>query len=532
VSSALRRASRSSRSGRRTAAWLLGAALICAHGTAHGAGLYFSERGVRPLGRGGAFVAGGDDLGAVWYNPANVYDAKTQFLLDASWLNFTTDYTRRVVLEQRDPNTGEVVSRWERTFDPVEGTSPVIPIPTLVGSYQLHPEWVLALGAVAPYSAITTFPEEVNGEPAPSRYSLITLEGSALAVVGVWGAYAPKALDGKWRFGAGFEVLLGSFIATTMFSACLPERFFCAPEQPEWDSLTELNAGPIVAPSGNFGVTWLPHEQVRVGASFHLPFYVYSDAEVNARLPATPVFETASQEGSDATVSFWLPWSLRLGIEYSPVEVLALELDGAIEGWDIHNDITVTPNFALRDVVGFPNPFPLPEQKIPRNFQNAYSVRFGAEGKFPVDDVKLMPRAGVGYETSAIPAEYLTVLTVDIDKVTVAGGFGVGYEGWRFDAVYAYVFGPDVEVDPDDAAVPQLNPVEANVSEPHSVNGGTYSARAHVIGIGMAHTFDVPPAFGAEPEAKNDKPPAKPAKPKKAPPSKPEEPESDGDDDG
>ena len=39
------------------------------------AGLYFSDRGVRPLGRGGAFVAGADDLGAIWYNPAGIVDA-------------------------------------------------------------------------------------------------------------------------------------------------------------------------------------------------------------------------------------------------------------------------------------------------------------------------------------------------------------------------------------------------------------------------------------------------------------------------
>src|ERR1700691_3535901 len=53
-----------------------GTALLCAvtlsvgAGEARASGLYFSDRGVRPLGRGGAFVAGADDLGAIWYNPA------------------------------------------------------------------------------------------------------------------------------------------------------------------------------------------------------------------------------------------------------------------------------------------------------------------------------------------------------------------------------------------------------------------------------------------------------------------------------
>src|ERR1700679_2343015 len=60
---------------------------------ARAAGLYFSDRGVRPLGRGGAFVAGADDLGAIWYNPAGLADAGTSFLLDASYLHFSSTYT-------------------------------------------------------------------------------------------------------------------------------------------------------------------------------------------------------------------------------------------------------------------------------------------------------------------------------------------------------------------------------------------------------------------------------------------------------
>ncbi|HEX4513004.1 MAG TPA: hypothetical protein VH054_05690, partial [Polyangiaceae bacterium] len=49
---------------------------------AHAGGLYFSDRGVRPLARGGAFVAGADDLGAMWYNPAGLVDAQGTFLAD------------------------------------------------------------------------------------------------------------------------------------------------------------------------------------------------------------------------------------------------------------------------------------------------------------------------------------------------------------------------------------------------------------------------------------------------------------------
>jgi long-chain fatty acid transport protein len=64
--------------------------------TTQAAGLYFSERGVRPMGRAGAFVAGADDLGALWYNPAGLADTGGTVMLDLGWLDFRNTYTREL----------------------------------------------------------------------------------------------------------------------------------------------------------------------------------------------------------------------------------------------------------------------------------------------------------------------------------------------------------------------------------------------------------------------------------------------------
>ena len=72
---------------------------------ASAAGLYFSDRGVRPVGRAGAFVAGADDLGAIWYNPAGLAFAGNSVLVDASWLRFRSTFQRRSLV--RDPSTGQ-----------------------------------------------------------------------------------------------------------------------------------------------------------------------------------------------------------------------------------------------------------------------------------------------------------------------------------------------------------------------------------------------------------------------------------------
>ncbi len=453
-------------------------------------GLYFADRGVRPLGRGGAFVAGADDLGGVWYNAAGVYEAGTEILVDASWLHFTTDYTRQAIVKQTDPNTGATVASFEQTFTPVEGVAPVMPIPTVAGSYKVHPDWVLALSMMSPYSAIVSYPEEVNGEPAPQRYSLITMDGSLLAVVGFTAAWAPSD---EWRLGLGIEMLAGRFVTTTMLSTCIPDRFLCAPEQPEWDALTQLDAGPIVAPSGNLGALWIPDPDWRVGASVRLPYWVRAPGEISVRLPSAAVYQEARVEGSEVDVDFELPLRLALGVEWRPpIDGLRVELGGGYEAWSMHDEIRIEPDgIAMRNIAGFPDPYAVSSMTMPRHFRDSFSVRAGGELRFELLDTTWESRLGLSYETGAIPPEYLTPLTVDVDKLTLGMGLGLHLGPWRFDVVYAHIFGFDVEVDPAHARVPPLNPVESRPApELHTVNAGHYSARANVLGAGLRYHFE------------------------------------------
>lgn len=486
-------------------------AVIAASLRADAAGLYFADRGVRPFARGGAFIAGADDLGAIAYNPAGIYDAGAQFLFDGSWLHFTSDYTRKSIVRQIDPNTGRPVAEYEQTHPSVHGTSPVLPIPTIAGSFMPHERLVLAVGAWAPYAAITSYPESVEGRPAPQRYGLLTLDGSALAFVGIAAAFAPAP---EWRVGAGFGVLAGSFRSTVVFSGCVPDRFLCAPEQPEWDVLSELVVGPIVAPSGELGAIWAPTPKLRIGASVQLPVFVRAPATIKTRLPSTPVFERASQEGEDADVAFDLPWNVRFGIEGRFIDGLRVEVGGGFERWSMHDEIRIEPrHIALKNVAAFPETYNVPPVTFPRNFRDSFSARVGAEYSFDLIGYLWDARGGFAYETSAVPPEYLSVMTIDAPKGTLALGVGLHIGRLRVDAGFAHVFAADVEVSPRDARIPQISPVVANPpAQPNYINGGTYSSRANVLGVGLAYTFDPPPERlmpgGASAPAKKPEAPA------------------------
>ena len=174
--------------------------------------------------------------------------------------------------------------------------------------------WTFAFGAYAPMTAVASYPLTLSdGTPAPSRYSLVSLDGLALVVTGLYAAYKPIE---QVRLGIGLEALVGSFDSQVVFSACPPDNLVCAGEDPQYDAPSQLKVGPIFAPSANMGATFVPDEHVRIGISGQLPFHVDAPATVAVRLPDAPVFDCASQQGQDAHVEFDLPAIFRAGIEF------------------------------------------------------------------------------------------------------------------------------------------------------------------------------------------------------------------------
>ena len=218
--------------------------------------------------------------------------------------------------------------------------------------------------------------------------------------------------------------------------------------------------------------------------------------------PRPPVFQQATQQGTGGNVAFNLPWTLRAGIETRVVDNLRVEVSFAYDAWSMQDAITLTPtNIALKNVAGFPSLYYVPPVSLPRNFQDSASVHLGGEYTLKLGGLAWDGRAGVSFETSAVPSAYESVLTIDQNKVTLAGGLSVHINKARLDFVYAHVFGFDVNVDPNSAKIALTSPVQANPPKsPDYINGGTYSARANVLGLGLAYTFD--------PSLKDDAPPA------------------------
>ena len=57
------------------------------------------------------------------------------------------------------------------------------------------------------------------------------------------------------------------------------------------------------------------------------------------------------------------------------------------------------------------------------------------------------------------------------------------------DAVGSLVLLNGTTVDPAEAEVPRVNPVRGNPTAGEAINGGDYSARAIVLGVGLNYKF-------------------------------------------
>ena len=453
---------------------------------AEASGMYTSERGVRPLGRGGAFVAGADDLGAITYNPAGLADAKSAVLFDVAWVNVSTDFTRRALVTDAAGNPTVATSAT------AHGETPFLPIPTIAGSYSPNDMFTFALGVYAPYAGLSKYPTTVDGQPAGSRYSLVSLEGSVLAVVGAYVAFKPIE---QIRIGAGFEALMGKLESDLIFSASPQDRLLAAPESPEYDASAKLVTKTIFAPSGHFGVTVVPHEKVRIGAAAHLPYKIDVPAELKVTLPRASAFDSASQTGTGARVKTDLPATLRFGVEVRPIDIVRVEVAYVRELWNVHEELAIQPTtLSFSNITGFPSPFNVPPVSIPRRFQASNSFRLGGEATVlkPSESrvLGVDVRAGINYETSAIPDDYQTPLTTDLDHVTLALGASVSpLRNLRLDAMYAHLFGFGVDVNPATAGVSAVNPLKGNPTTPVPINAGTYESHANIIGLGATYKF-------------------------------------------
>ena len=424
---------------------------------ADAAGLFLAPRGVVPLGRAGAQVAGAEDLHALGYNPAGLLRAPGQVLLDAA------------------------VPMWRGRWTPASGESAVdadslnLPSPTLG---MVSPRWAwgrLGLAWSGEYSTLQNWPE---GPDSPARYAAGSFHGTTLSKVSLGAAWQPLPwLD----IGVAAHSLVGNFVAVNTISLC--EGVACPqPKDPDYDARARMRSSPLWVPGVGIGATLRPLRWLAVGLSWESGYTLDTPVELDIALPAAAIFQTAVISPADlrARLVMQLPQQLRVGVQAEVVPDVRVELAAVWEPWHVHDTLQVSLGEAQVSVLGVDH-LRVRDLTVGRHFRDSYSVRLGG-------DWRLLPgttlRGGVMYEPSAIPDAYLSPMTVDLDKIIASVGLGVGLGArWRLEAVYAHVFGFSRDV--TGSRVLQLNPIEPS-NPAVAVGDGHYEARGDILGLGLS----------------------------------------------
>ncbi|HEY4243819.1 MAG TPA: outer membrane protein transport protein [Kofleriaceae bacterium] len=446
---------------------VLGALLVTAQATAAFAGgMFLPTRGVHALGRGGAFVAGDDDADALFLNPAGLAELAQKghwtLYIDVADVHQDTSYAR--------------IDSGGNQLAAVKNQKPDQPIPTIAATYAIDNRLVVGVGVGAPYTTVHKYDED-----GPQRYSSVSFEDSLFVQLDIGVAYK---LTDHLRVGATFEDLISNVSSRIVLGGC-PGQTVCAPEDPDFDSVSQVHQRDFVSPSGSIGLQWDAHKYVTLGLAAHAPAKISGTGTVQARLPSSAFFEGASVAGDSGTLALTLPGWVRGGVEVHPIPSLAIEADLDIEFWSEQKDITITPHDIRIENAAGVGTYTFGEMVIPRNFKNSYAPSLGAEWHHG----RLMLSAGASYETAAAPKGYVSVITVDAPKILVGAGAGwkLG-KTWNVGAALGYAHVDDVNLSLADAKVPQLTPIRDQPSEV-IVNAGQYHTKYLVGGVRVSKTF-------------------------------------------
>ncbi|MFO0681472.1 MAG: outer membrane protein transport protein [Sandaracinus sp.] len=478
--------------------------------SARAGGFYLLDRGTRAMGRGGAFVAGADDPQSLWYNPAGLGFSGNQILVDGTMTFLGVDYTR--------------VDSGGTTLPTVHGSSAPLPIPTLAGSFDLGLEnFTFGVGVFAPNAALMQWPSSVsvNGmtQPAPQRYSLLTMDGSIIASLALGAAWRPIP---ELSIGLGVHVVYGSFAARTAMSAC--DGVTCAfPEDPDFDGTAQLTLNPAFTAIATAGVTW-DAGPVRLGLSVMTPYALNGTAQIQLRVPSAATFDgafvrnragacaavpdsaiqssidagqTHPCQGTQADINLDFPWVVRFGVQLEAIENLNLEAAVVWETWSLQREASVRPRDVwFANALGGALDYQVGPLSIPRHMRDTVSVRLG--GEYTIDHF-VQIRLGGYFETGSFDDAWLQALTIDSDKLVFAGGVGIRVDGgFWIDAMvgYAHLFPHNVT----NSQVPEPNPIRPptmaadpsmrTAGDPTYVGNGTYNMTAPFFGVGIRWITD------------------------------------------
>jgi len=456
--------------------------------TGQASGYFYPDVGVSAIGRGGANVAGADDLSALWYNPAALRRIRGPLLdFELSAIDQSVRYQRASDIFLDDTGEEYLVG-----YDAVEDQAPAFPVPTLgfANDFGLD-KTTFAFGFYTPMAP----PVHSYDAAGAQRYNLVSSEmiqasfGPALAhQVNDWLTLGLGLTGNVLRVKqdldihmfiplTGFDLGdLGDPAGDVGFSIAAQDAF-----------LLSANAGLLVEPKDGrwaFGLSYRPPTTYTADGTIVADFsnhFLYESEDPSKEIIVDPTAK------SDMQVTVKMPMVLKAGLLVRPTSALEIEADFVWEGWSVNDALVIKGvNFLVETTLA---PVEIvTDVDLPAGFQDSWSVRLGGEYILN-DDYSI--RGGVLYEVSAVPTSSLGLGQIDMNKY----GYGTGLE-WRLnekmrlDASFGHLFFESAEVTDSTTEAVMVNAISGEVEEDAFVVGnGVYEASAMMGGLSLSYVF-------------------------------------------
>ncbi len=461
---------------------------------AHASGYYMLDSNTRALARGGAFVAGADDLSAAYYNPAALVRIPGTTVHLEGWLvDQQVSFTRA---EEADCGVPGVAPC---TFAETRNEAAPLAIPSGGVAFRLgalHPALdraVLSLTLTPPTGPSMKYPQD-----GPQRYTLTHAQ-----VLQAWAGPTLAVTVTPWlHVGAGLQWSFLSVKEGLAAKVCLA-GLACGDDNPATDIALEVDARDPVAWGGNAGVLLTPSERVSIGLGWQPGSRYEAKGSLAATFPedfALGAFLDADTVRDNAIVlAAALPQTVRAGVEWAPTPAVRAELAGTWTQWSALSDLVISDlsvsiptSEAGRGTLGLPDALVVDDDvTLPTGYRDSWSARLGG-------DVRLAPWARVSlgghWETSAVPPATQGVNVVDGDKLGFGGGASLSLgKGVDLDLGVSRTWLPtrtisDSELTQLAMVVDPANPEAGGVGDGKVVGNGTFSSHHTFVGLGLTWT--------------------------------------------
>jgi long-chain fatty acid transport protein len=230
----------------------------------------------------------------------------------------------------------------------------------------------------------------------------------------------------------------------------------------------------------NFGLLLKPTENLKIGANYRSPFKLkIKDADVNVGNINSTVGWVQPGGFTAAQVFGGTSFDTKAGTTINMPATFALGASCTMGKLTVNADAdwTFWSTFQSLDIDFQNNTGLLPDVSRPERWKDVVAFRIG--GEYRVTD-PLALRLGFVYDPSPVPAETLSPLLPDSNRLLYTAGAGYKVGAWTIDLAYMYV-------DKKDRTVNN----QVNLSFPRTGSGfnGTWTGDAHLVSLDVGYKF-------------------------------------------